>query len=93
VLTDEWTAIASYQPFALLFLDGGGKSDGPDAVADLMAPGGLVVMDDFTPAEDWPPSFQGEPDELRIAWLTEPRFVTAEVWVGPTEAVLLATRR
>ncbi len=93
VLADDWTALGAYRPLVLLFLDGGGKSDGPDAVADLMAPGGLVVMDDFTPADEWPPLFRGEPDALRIAWLTDPRFTATELRVSPTESALLATRR
>jgi predicted O-methyltransferase YrrM len=93
VLTGDWTVIAEYAPFALLFLDGGGKRDGVAAVADLIAPGGLVVMDDFTPADGWPPRFQGEPDGLRIAWLTDPRFTAVELLASPTESVIIATRR
>jgi predicted O-methyltransferase YrrM len=92
VLTGDWTLLTGYRPFVLLFLDGGGKSDGPDAVADLVAPGGLVVMDDFTPSDGWPPTFQGVPDALRIAWLTDPRFTATDLRVSPTESVLLATR-
>jgi hypothetical protein len=53
----------------------------------------MIVMDDFTPYDDWPPTYLGEPDALRLAWLTEPRFATAEVRVSATEAVLIATRR
>jgi predicted O-methyltransferase YrrM len=92
VVTGDWTAITGYHPFVLLFLDGGGKSDGPDAVADLMAPGGLVVMDDFTPSVSWPPMFQGEPDALRVTWLTDPRFTATDLPISPTESLLLATR-
>ncbi|GIH18715.1 O-methyltransferase [Rugosimonospora africana] len=93
VLTGDWTAITEHAPFALLFLDGGGKRDGVDRVADLIAPGGVVVMDDFTPADRWPPHFQGEPDGLRIAWLTDPRFTAVELMTSPTESVIVATRR
>jgi predicted O-methyltransferase YrrM len=93
VLADDWSAIIAYRPFALLFLDGGGKRDGLDAVADLVEPGGVVVMDDFTPWAGWPPRHQGEPDELRIAWLTDPRFHAVELLASPTESVIIATRR
>ena len=92
VLQADWTALRDHAPFALLFLDGGGKTDGPDAVADLIAPGGIVVMDDFTPSDGWPPEFGGRPDDLRIAWLTDPRFAAVDVRVSPTESAVLATR-
>jgi predicted O-methyltransferase YrrM len=92
VLHAEWTALRDHAPFALLFLDGGGKRDGPDAVAELIAPGGVVVMDDFTPSDGWPPSFGGRPDALRVAWLTDPRFAAVDVRVSPTESAVLATR-
>ncbi len=93
VLHAEWTVLRDHAPFALLFLDGGGKQDGPDAVAELVAPGGIVVMDDFTPSDGWPPRFAGRPDALRVAWLTDPRFASVEVRVSPTESAILATRR
>lgn len=67
VLPDDWTALRAYRPFGLLFVNGGGKPGGPGAVADLMAPGGIVVLDDFTPSDEWPPTYRGEPDGLRIA--------------------------
>lgn len=86
-------ALAAYAPFGLLFLDGGGKRDGPRAVADLMAPGGIVVLDDFTVCDAWPPTYLGEPDALRVAWLTDPRFAAAEVRTGADQAALIATRR
>ena len=92
VLHADWTALRDHAPFALLFLDGGGKTDGPDAVAELIAPGGIVVMDDFTPSDGWPPQFRGHPDDLRIAWLTDPRFAAVDVRVSPTESAVLATR-
>jgi predicted O-methyltransferase YrrM len=92
VLADDWTALRGHAPFGLFFLDGGGKPDGPDAVADLVAPGGIVVMDDFTPSDGWPPEHGGQPDRLRVAWLTDPRFTAAEVRVSATESVILATR-
>lgn len=65
---------------------------GPDAIAELVAPGGIVVLDDFTPSDGWPPQFNGRPDALRVAWLTDPRFVAVDVRVSPTESAMLATR-
>lgn len=90
VLHDDWTALRPYAPFGLFFVDGGGKRDGPDAVADLVAPGGIVVMDDFTPSAS---QGRDERDDLRIAWFGDPRFVTAEVRTEADHAVLVCTRR
>ena len=93
VLGGDWTGLAAHGPFSLLFVDGGAKQDGPDAVADLVEPGGTVVLDDFTPSDSWPPFYRGRIDSLRESWLTDERFVAAEVAVTADAAVLLATRR
>ena len=72
---DGWTLVSdcvvirrlrasSERPFSLLALDGGGEGKGDDPPVDplvWMRPGGVVVMDDFTPATEWPPQFAGEP--------------------------------
>lgn len=92
VLADDWRAAAGHGPYQLLFCDGGGKQGGPDAVAELVAPGGMVVLDDFTASNEWPPRFAGEVDELRLAWLTGERFVAAEVGTGPGVVAVVATR-
>lgn len=93
VLYDDWRALAAHAPFGLLFLDGGGKAGGPRAVAALVAPGGIVVLDDFAPCDDWPPTYRGEVDALRVAWLSDPRFAVAEVRTRADQAALIATRR
>ena len=56
---------------------------GVDAVADLVEDGGIVVLDDFTPCELWPPITHGRVDTLREQWLTDERFTTVEVMVAP----------
>jgi hypothetical protein len=52
----------------------------------------VVVLDDFTASDEWPPRFEGEVDVLRLAWLTDERFVATEVGTGPGTAALVATR-
>ncbi|CAN5204057.1 MAG: O-methyltransferase [Nocardioides sp.] len=94
VLTADWSTLRDKGPFSLLFLD----SENPDAVgvdliADLVEPGGIVVLDDFSPCESWPPINEGRVDVLREAWLSDPRFTTAEVLVAPDSSVVLATKR
>ena len=64
-----------------------------DAVADLVEPGGIVVLDDFTPCEPWPPIYRGRVDTLREQWLTDDRFTAVEVMIAPDASALIATRR
>ncbi|BCJ36703.1 hypothetical protein Athai_42060 [Actinocatenispora thailandica] len=93
VLVDDWRAAAGHGPYRLLFCDGGGKQGGPDAVTGLVAPGGVVVLDDFTASSGWPPTFGGEVDRLRVSWLTDERFLATEVGTGPGVVAIVATRR
>ncbi len=94
VLAADWSTLTDRGPFSLLFLD----SDQPDdvrvdAVADLVEPGGIVVVDDFVPCESWPPMAYGRVDTLREEWLLDERFVCVEVLAAPDAATLIATRR
>ncbi|SEF64161.1 Predicted O-methyltransferase YrrM [Actinacidiphila yanglinensis] len=94
----QWAAIAAHGPFDLLVLDGGGQGKDPDRdppadPAALLAPGGLLVIDDFTPSGGRPPTYQGRPDTARLHWLEHPALDTIEVPLAPDLAVLLCTRR
>ncbi|WP_148574569.1 O-methyltransferase [Nocardioides caldifontis] len=94
VVAADWSTLRDRGPFALLFLDAREPKDsGPDAVVDLVEPGGLVVLDDFTPCESWPPVYGGRVDTLREEWLTDERFTTVEVMVASDTAVLIASKR
>ena len=104
VLAANWSTLTDRGPFSLLFLDSGqsdgrladGKFSGEagvDAVADLVEDGGIVVLDDFTPCESWPPIAYGRVDVLREQWLTDERFTTVEVMVAPDASTLIATKR
>jgi predicted O-methyltransferase YrrM len=93
VLTGDWTLLREHGPFDLLFCDAGGKRDDPDGVIALLRPGGILVLDDFTPSPGWPPLFNGEPDDLRITYLTHPALCTVELRTEQTASVLVATRR
>ncbi len=99
VLAANWSTLSDKGPFSLLFLDSG-QSDGRlageagvDAVADLVEDGGIVVLDDFTPCESWPPIAYGRVDTLRERWLTDERFTTVEVMVATDASTLIATKR
>jgi len=94
VLSADWSTLRDRGPFSLLFLDSGEPTEvGVDSVADLVEPGGIVVLDDFTPCEQWPPITYGRVDALREEWLTDDRFTAVEVMVAPDASALLATRR
>lgn len=93
VLEGDWTRLQERAPYALLFCDGGGKRAGRDQAVELLAPGGMVVLDDFTPCQGWPPVFEGARDELREWWLTHPALVATEVLVTPAMAVIVATKK
>ena len=81
-------------PFSLLFLDTREpKNAGADMIIDLVEPGGVVVLDDFTPCSSWPPVYEGRVDTLREQWLTDERFTSVEVMVAEDASVLIATKR
>jgi predicted O-methyltransferase YrrM len=90
----DWADLAASGPFDLLVLDGGGRGKNgtePLDPAGWLRPGGLLVVDDFTPMTGWPPAFDGQPDTARLYWLRHPRLRAAELRVTPTAATLAAT--
>lgn len=94
VLSADWSTMREHGPFSLLFLDAREpKLAGADTVVDLIEPGGVVVLDDFTPCGSWPPVFAGRVDVLREQWLTDERFTTVEVMVASDASVLIASKR
>ena len=53
MLAADWSTLRNKGPYSLLFLDPSVPEDASvDAVADLVEPGGIVVLDDFTPVRD-----------------------------------------
>lgn len=94
VLAADWSTLRDKGPFSLLFLDSGSPSEvDVDAIADLVEPGGIVVLDDFVPCAGWPPVSDGRVDTLREGWLSDERFVSVEVMVAADAAAIVATRR
>ncbi|MFC7495850.1 MULTISPECIES: O-methyltransferase [unclassified Nocardioides] len=94
VRSADWSTLLDQGPFSLLFLDSGEPTEvSVDAIADLVEEGGIVVLDDFTPCEMWPPVTYGRVDTLREQWLTDDRFTAVEVMVAPDASVVLATKR
>ncbi|MEU3895162.1 class I SAM-dependent methyltransferase [Streptomyces sp. NPDC045251] len=93
VLTGDWRLLERHAPFDVFFCDGGGKLDDPEGVVGLLAPGGLLILDDFTPSSHWPPRFRGEVDELRLFYLAHPALRATEVLTTPFTSAVVAARR
>ena len=99
VLAGDWHAIAAHGPFDLLVLDGGGtgkKAEVDPQPADpheMLLPAGTVVIDDFTPCEEWPPTIDGEVDRVRLHWLEHPALRATEVRLTPSMSTVIARRR
>ncbi|MFG2729271.1 O-methyltransferase [Streptomyces canus] len=97
ILHGDWRRIEDHGPYDLLILDGGGTGKTPDDTpADpvrLLAPGGRIVIDDFTPASDWPPRHGGSVDRPRVFWLEHPDLDTIELPLAEDLATLVGTRR
>jgi predicted O-methyltransferase YrrM len=99
VVCGDWRTIRHNGPFDLLVLDGGGQGkapgDEPAEPAQLLAPGGTVVIDDFTPAavDAWPPTHEGLPDRARLHWLEHPELRSVELRLAPDLATVVGVRR
>jgi len=55
-----------------------------ESLLDLLAPGGLLVLDDLTPG-------YADPDPVRELWLSHRRLLATEVQVSAREAVIVGT--
>jgi hypothetical protein len=90
----DWSQLRAFGPFALLALDGGGQGKGAEAPLcprEWLRPGGTLIMDDFTPAQAWPPTRLGRPDTARLYWLQHPDLLATEVRTQPDAAAIIAT--
>lgn len=84
VLHGDWRDVLPAEaPFDLLFADGG-RAKADEAVIGLLAPGGMLVLDDLTPG-------YSDPDPVRELWLDHPRLVAVELQVSSREAVIVGT--
>jgi predicted O-methyltransferase YrrM len=95
VVCGDWTLLEQHGPFDLLVLDGGGNGKG-GAAADpeaFLRRGGTVVVDDFTPCDEWPPRHEGLIDEARLHWLDHPALRSVEVRIASDLVTVLGVRR
>lgn len=82
-------------PFSLLYMSKRvAQEAGRDLAHSLVEPGGMVVVDDFFPSQQWPPCDEtGQVDQLRQGWLLDERFTSQEVSVAPDVSLVIAVRR
>jgi predicted O-methyltransferase YrrM len=84
VLHGDWRELLQDEaPFGLLFADAASAKADEDLLG-LLAPGGILVLDDLTPG-------YADPDPVRELWLAHPRLLAAELQVSPREAVIVGT--
>lgn len=93
IISGDWSTLSEYAPFSLLFVDVREVMENIDALADLIQPGGMAVLDDFVPSSHWPPLVDGHVDHVRVQWLTDERFVAVELLIDSDASLLIATRR
>ena len=94
VIHADWTDLAQYAPFSLIFLDAGSAKAAPrEQIIEVVEQGGMIVLDDFTPCATWPPLSSGRVDTLRQEWLSDERFTSVDVMVAEDTSVIVAVRR
>ncbi len=93
IISGDWSTLGEYAPFSLLFVDVREVMANIDALADLIEPGGMAVLDDFVPSSHWPPIVNGHVDTIREQWLQDDRFVAVELLIDADASLLIATRR
>lgn len=90
----DWAELLGHGPFDLLVLDGGGhgkRDEPPLDPAAWLRPGGLIVIDDFTPSVGWPPTCGNDVDTARLYWLEHPALQAAQISLAPDAATIVAT--
>ena len=102
VLHGDWHKVLPPEaPFDVLFFDGGGWKRSPPAqmraeserALELIAPGGVVAMDNLTPEHLWPADGPRWPDALREFWLGNDALVATEVLTTPDSSAIVAVKR
>ena|GEM_PF-112261 len=94
VMHADWSSLAEHAPFSLIFLDAGSARGWPrEDIVDLVEEGGMIVLDDFTPSQTWPPLDRGRVDTLRQDWLADERFISVDVMVAEDTSVIIAVKR
>jgi hypothetical protein len=62
-------------------------------VDDVLKVGGVLIIDDFTPFADWPPTYEGRSDEARLFWLNHPNLLATEIRLSDDLSTIVAVRK
>lgn len=89
----DWSSLSDLAPFSMLFVDVKEVKENVDLVADLLEPGGIVVLDEFEPSSVWPPIVDGVVDSVREQWLTDERFTAVEMLIDADASLVIAVRK
>lgn len=93
VLQGDWRMLLARGPFRLLFVDARpAKEEDPGTLLQMVAPGGLVVLDDFTPRGRGVSHGNEQDDAMRTSWLSYSGMVVAEVRVSEAEALVVGCK-
>jgi predicted O-methyltransferase YrrM len=94
VMHADWSSLSEHAPFSLIFMDAGSAKGWPrEEIIELLAEGGMIVLDDFTPCPTWPPLSRGRVDTLRLEWLADERFTSVDVMVADDTSVVIAVKK
>lgn len=98
ILQGDWReTFVRRGPFQLLFADGGGvgtaSADQWLDLAELIAPGGMMVLDDLTPEALWPEAWKNQTDPKREFAFNSGYFHSTEVLSRPNVSTLILVKR
>ena len=74
----DWRSVLSQAPFAFAFVDIAQAKDDGEAVTEALIPGGLIMLDDFTPLE-LRLAKGHKSDKRREFWLEHPELYSVEL--------------
>lgn len=95
VLTGDWTQALASGPFDLMFSDCAPAKRGAaslERLVEALKPGGLLVLDDFSPPARLPQRLHAGDPEREALW-GHPALTCSEVAVSAAERVILAVRK
>jgi predicted O-methyltransferase YrrM len=93
-LHGDWRDALAHGPFDLIFSDcapAKRETEQLDALIDALNPGGMLVLDNFSPPALLPVALHGGDPERERLW-AHPRLSCTEVAVSTQERVILAVR-
>lgn len=95
VLAGDWRKAIPHGPFDLLFSDcapSKRETESLEVLVDALRPGGMLVLDNFSPPAHLPEGLHAGDPEREALW-NYPGLICTEVAVSAGERIILAARR